>query len=146
MSINQNKIEEEALFDGKWVLRTNRKDLPAKEVALRYKELWQVEQVFRDIKSVFETRPVYHKQDETIRGHVFCSFLALVLRKELDQRLEKVGHQFEWEDIKRDLMALQEVTIEESGRKLAIRTASVGTCGKVFQAVHVAIPQSIRNV
>jgi len=146
MSINQNKIEEEAIFDGKWVLRTNMKDLSAKEVALRYKELWQVEQVFRDIKSILETRPVYHKQDETILGHVFCSFLALVLRKELDQRLEKVGHQFEWEDIKRDLMALQEVIIEESGRKLAIRTASVGTCGKVFQAVHVAMPQSIRNV
>ena len=102
--------------------------------------------MFRDIKSILETRPVYHKQDETILGHVFCSFLALVLRKELDQRLEKVGHQFEWEDIKRDLMALHEVTIEESGRKLAIRTASVGTCGKVFQAVHVAMPQNILNV
>ncbi len=60
--------------------------------------------------------------------------------------MEKVGHQFEWEDIKRDLMALQEVTIEENGRKLAIRTASAGTCGKVFQAVHVAIPQGISSV
>jgi len=67
-------------------------------------------------------------------------------RKELDQRLEKAGLQFEWEDIKHDLNALQEVTLEESGRKLAIRTASVGTCGKVFQTVRVAMPPSIRNV
>ena len=95
---------------------------------------------------MFDTRPIFHKQDETIRGHVFCSFLALVLRKELDQRLEQAGVQFEWEDIKRDLNALQEVTLEESGRKLAIRTASAGTCGKVFQAVRVAMPPSIRNV
>ena len=67
-------------------------------------------------------------------------------RKELDQRLEKAGLQFEWEDIKHDLNALQEVTLEESGRKLAIRTASVGTCGKVFQTIRVAMPPSIRHV
>ena len=96
MSINQNKIEEEALFDCKWVLRTNMKYLATEEVALRYKKLWKVEQVFRDIKLVLETRPIFHKQDETIRGYVFCSFLALLLRKELDQRLEKVGLQLEW--------------------------------------------------
>lgn len=37
---------------------------------LSVKELWQVEQAFRDIKSIFETRPVFHKGDETIKGHV----------------------------------------------------------------------------
>jgi len=145
MTINQEKIEEEARFDGKWVLRTNM-NLSAEQVALKYKELWQVEQVFRDMKSVLDTRPIFHKRDETIRGHVFCSFLALVLRKELDRRLESAGHQFEWEDIKRDLTALQEVTIEENGRVLAVRTICAGTCGKVFQAVGVALPPTIREI
>ena len=87
ISINQDKIKWESRFDGKWVLITNT-DFLAKEVALKYKELWQTEQVFRDVKSVLETRPVYHQKDENIRGHVFCSFLALVLRKELDRRLD----------------------------------------------------------
>jgi len=145
MTINQEKIEEEARFDGKWVLRTNM-NLSAEQVALKYKELWQVEQVFRDMKSVLDTRPIFHKRDETIRGHVFCSFLALVLRKELDRRLESAGHQFEWEDIKRDLKALQVVTIEENGRSLAVRTTCAGTCGKVFQAVGVALPPTIREI
>ncbi len=95
------------------------KEPSAEEVALNYKARWQVEQLFRDTKSVFDTRPVFHKQDETIRGYVFCSFLAPVLRKELDQRMEQAGLQFEWEDIKRDLQALQEVTVEESRQKLA---------------------------
>ena len=67
----------------------------AERVALKYKELWQVEQVFRDVKSVLDSRPVFHKRDETIRGHVFCSFLALVLRKALDRRLESCDYQFE---------------------------------------------------
>jgi rRNA maturation endonuclease Nob1 len=48
LSLNQKKVEEEARFDGKWVLKTNT-DLSASAVALKYKELWQVEQVFRDV-------------------------------------------------------------------------------------------------
>ena len=145
MAIDQEKIDAEARFDGKWVLRTNMK-LSAERVALKYKELWQVEQVFRDVKSVLDTRPVFHKRDETIRSHVFCSFLALVLRKELDRRLESCGQQFEWQDIKRDLKALQDVTIEDNGRSLVVRTACAGSCGKIFQAVGVALPPTIREI
>lgn len=146
MSIDRDKIEEEARFDGKWVLRTNMAHLSPASVALKYKELWQVEQVFRDVKSVLDTRPIFHKRDETIRGHVFCSFLALILRKELARHLEQAGHHFEWADIRRDLESLQEVTLEESGRSLVVRTACQGTCGKIFQAVGVAIPPTIREL
>ena len=145
VSINQDKIDYESRFDGKWVLITNT-NFSADEVAIKYKELWQVEQVFRDVKSVLETRPVYHQRDENIRGHVFCSFLALVLRKDLDRRLEEAGHSFEWADIKQDLKSLQEVVIEDNGKSLALRTECVGTCGKVFQAVGVAIPPTIREI
>ena len=143
VAIDESKIDEEARYDGKWVLRTNT-DLPAEMVALKYKELWMVEQAFRDIKSILETRPIYHQNDASIRGHVFCSFLALVLRKELKNRLEKAGCSFEWADIKQDLESLQDVTLEEQGKRFAIRTECVGSCGKVFQAVGVAVPPTIR--
>jgi transposase len=145
IGIDPKKVEEDAQFDGKWVLQTTT-DLPADRVALKYKELWQVEQVFRDMKSILVTRPIYHKMDETIRGHVFCSFLALVLRKELDRRLEEAGHSFEWADIKQNLKSLQEITLEEKGKRLAIRSECRGVCGKVFQSVGVAIPPTIREV
>ncbi len=145
VSVNPDKIEEEARYDGKWVLKTNTA-LAAEQVALKYKELWQVEQVFRDMKSVLDTRPIFHKRDETIRGHVFCSFLALVIRKELDYKLESAGHCFEWADIKQDLKALQEITIEDRGKPLVIRSECHGTCGKIFQAVGVAPPPTIREL
>jgi transposase len=144
VTISQDKIEEASRFDGKWVLQTN-SDLPAEQVALKYKELWQVEQVFRDIKSILETRPVFHQRDETIRGHVFCSFLALVLRKELNRRLESAGWTFEWSDIKQDLLSFQETIIEENSKRLAVRSQCQGSCGKVFQAVGVALPPTIRE-
>jgi len=145
VTIDEEKVKSEARFDGKWVLTTNT-DLTAEKVALKYKELWQVERVFRDIKTLLETRPIFHKRDDTIRGHVFCSFLALILRKELESRLELSGHFFEWADIKQDLKALQEIVIEENGKRLAIRSQCLGTCGKVFQAVGVGLPQTIREI
>ena len=144
--IDRDKVEQESRYDGKWVLRTNREDWGADEVALKYKQLLEVEQLFRSAKSVLETRPVYHKCDETIRGHVFCSFLALVLMKELNDRLEAKGLKLEWADIIRDLDRLQEVEIEQDRKRFVLRTQTQGTCGKVFQAVGVALPPTLRQV
>ncbi len=143
--INEEKIKTESIFDGMWVLETNLA-WPAKEIALKYKELWQVEHVFRDTKSILDTRPIFHQKDRTIRGHVFCSFLALVIRKELEQRLEKHGHEFEWAEIKQDLCSLQETQIEENDKKIIIRSECQGVCGKVFQAVGVAVPPTVREL
>ena len=143
--IDPAKVKADARFDGKWVLITNTK-LPADKVALKYKELWRVERVFRDMKSLLETRPVYHQKDENIAGHVFCSFLALVLRKELDQRLAQNKHRFEWSDIKQDLKALKQVEIEENGTRFAIRSECKGVCGKIFQSVRIALPPTIREL
>lgn len=143
--IDEAKVKAEARFDGKWVLQTNT-DLSADQVAIKYKQLWQVERIFRDVKSLLETRPVFHRHDRTIRGHVFCSFLALALRKELDRCLDAVGHRFEWAEIKQDLKSLQTVTIEENGKQLSVRTQCKGVCGKIFQAVGVALPPTIREL
>ncbi len=53
---------------------------------LRYRDLLVVEQLFRSHKALLvRPRPIFHQTDEAIRGHVFCSFLALVLRKELEE-------------------------------------------------------------
>jgi transposase len=143
--IDMKKAEEEARFDGKWVLTTDT-NLSAKTVALKYKELWQVERVFRDMKSMLETRPVYHHNDANIVGHVFCSFLALVLRKDLEQRLSDAGHQFEWSDIKQDIKALRQIEIHEGDARFAIRSECKGHCGKIFQAVKVALPPTIKEL
>jgi len=145
VSIDYEKIKAEERFDGIWVLLTNT-SLPAAQVALKYKELWQVEHLFRDLKSILETRPVFHQTNENIIGHVFCSFLALTLRKELDRRLLQAGCNFEWADIKQDLKSLQEIIIEDNGVRLAVHSKSLGVCGKVFQAVGVSIPPTIREL
>jgi transposase len=143
--LDEAKIAADARYDGKWVLRTNT-DLEATEVALKYKQLWQVEAIFRSTKSLLETRPIFHKCDETIRGHVFCSFLALVLRKALQDRLAAQGHALEWAQVIEDLEALQEIDVIHHQKHFRLRTEARGSCGKVFHAVGVALPPTVRQM
>jgi transposase len=142
-AIDEARITTDAQYDGKWVLRTNT-GLAMDVAALAYKHLFMVETIFRSMKSLLETRPIYHQQDETIRGHVFCSFLALVLRQELERRLEQHGWTLEWADIIRDLDHLQDTTIAVDDKAYVIRSQMKGTLGKVFQATGVAIPPAVR--
>jgi Transposase DDE domain len=144
-AIDEAKIAEEARYDGTWVLRTST-DLPTAEVALQFKRLWQVEQWFRACKSLLETRPIYHQCDETIRGHVFCSFLALLLRYELQVRLGARGQVPEWADVLQDLERLQYVEVEQEGKRFRLRTQLQGTCGRVFRAVGVAVPPTVEQL
>ena len=145
VTLDAAKVAAEARFDGKWVLRTNLQ-LEAADIAVAYQQLWMVEDVFRTMKSVLETRPIYHRCDETIRGHVFCSFLALRLRTELQDRLAARGHgNLEWAQILRDLDRVEEVEIAKGDSRFLLRTETTGTAGKVLQAAGVALPPTVRR-
>src|SRR4051812_45360381 len=131
--IDIGKLADEARYDGIFVLRTNARITPLQAV-LRYRDLIQVEQLFRTAKALMRTRPIYHSSDAAIRGHVFCSFLALVLRKELDERCRTAGLRPEWGDVLRDLDRLQEVTISKDAREMTLRTPATGVIGPLFKA------------
>jgi hypothetical protein len=141
--VDEAKIQSEARFDGKWVLQTDT-ELSPTECALKYKELWMVERIFRSMKSILDTRPIYHKCDETIRGHVFCSFLAMVLFKALESRLADRGWQVEWQSLRDDLDALEEITVSTRGQTFVIRSDLKGDAGKAIQAAGVALGSVVR--
>ena len=127
------------------MLRTN-SSLNMLSVALAYRELWRVEAIFRTAKSILETRPVFHQSDAAIAGHLFCSFLALLLRKELDERLTAAGVDVEWSDIVRDLDRVEQVSIEQGAKRFVLRPQAPGCAGAVFKAVGVALPPLIQQI
>lgn len=96
------------------------------------------------MKTILQTRPIYHKCDDTIRGHVFCSFLALALQRELQSRLEARGWITEWQRLRDDLDELQELTLPLGAKTFAIRTPPVGDAGHALQAAGVALGPSVR--
>jgi hypothetical protein len=142
--IDPGKLAEEARYDGLLVLRTNTRITPLQAV-LRYRDLIQVEQLFRTAKALMRTRPIYHSSDAAIRGHVFCSFLALILRKELHERCRRAGFRPEWGDVLGGLDRLQEVTISKDGRQLILRTPATGVIGPLFKATGMALPPNVRD-
>ena len=142
--IDGGKLADEARYDGIFVLRTNARLTPLQAV-LRYRDLIQVEALFRTAKALMRTRPIYHASDAAIRGHVFCSFLALVLRKELDERCRTAGFRPEWGDVLRDLDRLQDVEISKAGQRMVLRTPATGVIGPLFKAARVALPHNVRD-
>ena len=125
------------------MLRTNAKVTPLQAV-LRYRDLLQVEELFRTAKTLLRTRPIYHSCDEAIRGHVFCSFLALVLRKELQGRWEGAAPKPEWGDLLRDLDRLQEATLEQDGKTWRLRTEATGAVPPLLKALGIALPPRVQ--
>ena len=143
--IDADRIAEDARFDGLSVLRTNSK-LPTLSIALAYRQLWKVEAIFRTAKSILETRPIHPQSDAAIAGHLFCSFLALLLRKELDERLADAGVAAEWGDVARDLDRVEQVTVEQGGKRFLLRPHAPGSAGSVFKATGVALPPLVRQL
>jgi hypothetical protein len=138
-AIDPAKVAADAAFDGVFVLRTSMK-LPPLAVVLRYRNLLAVEQSFLASKALLATRPVFHRTDAAIRGHVFCTFLALVLRKELLDRLGARGAAPEWRRIIDDLADLSVVEVEQDGRRALLRTAPRPSIDPICRALGLALP------
>ena len=143
--IDRAKVEADARFDGLFVLRTNTK-IAALQVVLRYRNLLAVEDAFKTAKALLATRPIFHKTDAGIRGHVFCTFLALVLRKELFDRLAARHRRLEWQRIVDDLADLSEIEIEQDGRRALLRTAPGPTIDPICRAIGLTLPPVFQEV
>src|SRR6476620_6449957 len=143
-AIDPDKVEEDKRFDGIFVLRTNT-DLNPLEAMLCYKHLWTVEHTFRTAKHLFSPRPIFHKLDETSRGHVFSSFLALVLKKALEDRISALGRSGSWPEILADLDSLTETEIDYDGKRFVVRSAPRSSASLALRAAGVALPPTVRD-
>jgi len=144
-AIDRAKAEQDARFDGIFVLRTNT-DLNPLAAMRSYKQLWTVEQIFRTAKHLLTTRPIFHKLDETIRGHVFCSFLALVLKAELEARIEALGLDGSWPAIIADLDTLTETEVEQDAKRFLLRAPPRPAASLALRAAGVALPPTVQAI
>ena len=138
--IDAGKLAEEARFDGIFVLRTNARITPLQAV-LRYRDLLQVEDLFRRTKAVMRTRPIFHSSDAAIRGHVFCSFLALVMQKHLDDLRCRGRHHARMEDCSCAIsIVCSSARIRHHGADWLVRTDACQPVAALFLQAHIALP------
>jgi transposase len=142
--INQEKIMEEAKYDGLFVIETDT-NLSASEVALRYKDLLLVERGFRCLKSTLEMRPIYHKCSENIQGHIFVSYMALyffcLIIKKLEQSEE--GMQCEEGQVLESLARIKAHRTEIHGNRLILRSELNSLNKWILRSLGVKIPTQV---
>ena len=143
--LKENAIREEARYDGKWVLRTNT-NLPATEVALAYKSLWQVERAFRELKSGLEIRPVYLRTEDHVRGHIVVCCLALVLETALVHQLKAQGSSGSYREVLSNLEQMRAVRFEARGKAWLWRTELPGIAYDAFRAVGLRPPSRVQPI
>jgi hypothetical protein len=108
--------------------------------------LLKVENLFLRTKAVMRTRPIFHSSDAAIRGHVFCSFLALVMQKYLEDLSCQAGVVPEWKSLLRDLDRLQQVRIRHRGNDWVVRTDVAKPIADLFRHAHIAMPPRAKQM
>ena len=86
--INQSVIDEESKYDGLYAVCTNLED-SVEDIIKVNKRRWEIEESFRIMKTDFKSRPVYHSKDEMIKAHFLICFLALVIYRYVEKKLDE---------------------------------------------------------
>ena len=87
-AINQSVIDEEGKYDGLYAVCTNLED-PVEDIIKVNHRRWEIEESFRIMKTDFKSRPVFHSKDEMIKAHFLTCFLALVVFRYVEKRLDE---------------------------------------------------------
>lgn len=143
-SLDEEKIKEDALYDGIFVLTTNT-DLSCLQVVERYKDLWQIENGFRQLKDELEMGPIYHWKDRRIRAHVMICFMAFCLRTALYKKLKTYFKQekFSFTEVMSDLRSLHSIGLQLKDKKAKVRTELKDGANHIFRAIGMRVPNRI---
>ena len=89
LSLDEDKIAEEEKLDGYYAIVTSEMNKTDSEIIDIYRGLWRIEETFKITKSELDDRPVYVSTKEHIEAHFLTCYLALVLSRVLQHKLDK---------------------------------------------------------
>jgi transposase len=145
--LDNAKIKAEERLDGKYILRTSDDTLTAADVALGYKQLLEVEAAFRTLKQTLELRPVYHRLSRRIEAHVILCWLALLLIRVVEVKVEENLKQvITWDSLRRELDRLHLGVFTGPAGVIHQRTELRPLQEQIFKAVGVKPPQRILQI
>ena len=98
LKLDKQAIRDAEKYDGKYLIRTSDDTLSAEDVALGYKQLVDVEDAFRTLKTTLELRPMFHRLEERIRSHILISWLALLLVRIIEVKTDQT-----WSALRKEL-------------------------------------------
>ena len=144
-SINEEKLKQAELFDGLYIIQTNT-GFPTEEVAIAYRDLWQIERAFRSLKSTLDLRPIFHWTEKRICGHIMLCFLALVVQIKFQKLLEEVGSEYGFTEVIRSLRKVNIMKLKVKDREHLVRTEIQGAANIAFRAVGAKVPERVQTI
>lgn len=141
LRIDRAAVKAEARLDGKYLLRSSDPTLSAEDIAVGYKQLLEVERGWRDMKSVLDLRPVYHRLEDRIRAHVLLCWLALLL-----VRVAETGTEATWPTIRATLQRLHLVTFTGPAGTFRQTTELTKPQRDLFTALALEPPKKIIEI
>jgi len=139
--INEEKIKEDAIWDGLKGIITNNSELTNEELIAQYTNLWQVEESFRITKHDLKIRPIYHWKPSRIKAHLAISFMAYSLVRHLEHRVRLQYIKLSPERIRQLLLNVQVSTLFNTKTKMrfALPSAIAPEAIKIYKLMNVPI-------
>ena len=141
LRIDKAKLKEEAKLDGKYLLSTTDLSLSAEDVALGYKQLWQVERAFRTLKTTLELRPMYHRLPDRIRAHVLLCWLALLLIRVIEREVDA-----SWDSIREDLQEIMRAWVRNKDGIIQLTNRLNSKQRSILKSLSIKEPRHIEAV
>ncbi len=138
LRIDKAAIGKDARFDGKWLIRTSDDSLTPTDLAKGYKQLYQVEQGWRDLKGALRLRPVFHHREDRIRSHIQLCWLALLLVRVVENATGDT-----WRNVRNELDRMHLVTLGTKEGRIAKRSATTKGQREILTALELREPTRI---
>ena len=145
LSLDQNKIDAEARFDGFAAIQCSQQDISPIEMRRAYRQLLKIEESFRVMKTTLRTRPVFVWTPEHVKGHFVMCFLAFALERELEYRLNKRNIDNSPEKIKAALRSMQCSQIEIEKETYYLKGKHESLASEIFALLKIKKPTNICN-
>jgi transposase len=141
LRLDKAKVQNEAQYDGKYLISTSDLGISAEDVVLGYKQLFEIERVFKDMKHLIDIRPVRHRLDERIRAHVLLCWLGMLLIRIAEQETDTT-----WFNLKKTLSTLQ-VGILKTPEGDILQTGQIQKeAARVFEALKIKEPATFLDL
>ena len=135
------RAKAEENLDGKYLLRSADPHMTAEDIAAGYKQLLEVERGWRDMKSVLDLRPVYHRLEERIRAHVLLCWLALLLIRIAENQAGQT-----WPAMRRELQRISLGTFTGPAGTFRQRTEIPKAARNLLTALNIGVPPKIHEL
>ena len=139
--LNEEKIEQDALWDGLKGVITNNDELSDTELLHQYSNLWQVEESFRITKHDLKVRPIYHHKPNRVKAHLAISFMAYTLVRHLEHRVRLQYKKLSPQRIRTALLGVQESILYDTktDRRFALPSSTVLDAEKIYKLMEAKL-------